>query len=147
MRILHLADLHIDSEWFDWVADRATEYDLVVLAGDLLDMFSNVPLHDQARACSDWLLSLPVPTVVCSGNHDYRVSDPRVALDAQAEGRWLRSLCGRGRIIGADGEVIAHAGLRIAINGWLQLPANAEGADVVVTHAPPVGCKCAADAN
>lgn len=147
MRILHLADLHLEAKWFDWVGNRAAEYDLVVLAGDLLNMFSNVSLHDQARACGDWLLALPVPTVVCSGNHDYWVSDPRAGMDAHAEGQWLRSLRGRGRVVGADGDIIDHAGLRIAINGWLQLPEGGDGVDVVVTHAPPVGCKCAADSN
>ena len=60
MRILHLADLHLEPKWFDWVANRAAEYDLVVLAGDLLNMFSNVALSDQARACGNWLLALPV---------------------------------------------------------------------------------------
>ena len=45
MRILHLADLHYSLPQFDWVVQRAPDYDLVVLAGDCLNINSELPLH------------------------------------------------------------------------------------------------------
>ncbi len=34
MKILHVADLHLDHDWFDWVAGHSVDYDLLVIAGD-----------------------------------------------------------------------------------------------------------------
>lgn len=74
MRILHLADLHFDLEHYAWVERQASSYDLVVIAGDLLERFgSDTPIPSQqqlvlgslrriAKKCK-WL-------AVCTGNHD-----------------------------------------------------------------------------
>ena len=72
MKILHLADFHVQQDWFDWVASLGArlEFDLIVIAGDLQDAFSVTPMHDQARAISKWMADVqPTPIVVCSGNH------------------------------------------------------------------------------
>ena len=45
MRILHCTDFHGNRRWFDWLAARAAEYDLVCLTGDHID-----PLVFQAMA-------------------------------------------------------------------------------------------------
>ena len=142
MKILHLADLHLQHEWFDWVSSQSRDYELLVIAGDLQNAFSGTGMHDQARAVSKWLLSLTTPTVVCSGNHDYWVSDPRVFFDVAAEARWIRDLRGKGSIVGVDGDAVEFRGLRIFVNGWLQEP-DAGPFDIVVTHAPPEACACA----
>lgn len=146
MRILHVSDLHADSLWFDWVANKGGRYDLLVISGDLQNAFSNTSMHDQARAISKWLVSLSTPTVVCSGNHDFWATDKRVSVDIHAEASWIKILMGKGKIVGVDGGVIEFGDLRIGVKGWLgQNPE--EPLDVLVTHAPPSGTQCASSAN
>ena len=124
MRILHVADLHARRPWLDWISAHATEFDLLCIAGDLLDMFgperpkqsvsskpsdltrmlrptTRVPLHEQARILSIWLQELPTPTVVCTGNHDWWPRDNRVT-DIHAAGGWLQMLAGKGNVIAVD---------------------------------------------
>ena len=48
MRILLVSDLHYTLPQFDWVVSVAPAYDLVVLAGDSLDISSAVPLDVQS---------------------------------------------------------------------------------------------------
>jgi predicted phosphodiesterase len=50
MRILHLADLHFDLEHYAWLEAQASEYDLVIIAGDLLERYASdtpVPMQQQ----------------------------------------------------------------------------------------------------
>ena len=148
MRLLHVADLHL--RWFDWVRASASRFDLLVVAGDLQDAFSDSGMVQQARVCSEWLLSLETPTVVVSGNHDYYSKSPRVTVDPTAEAQWLRRLGGKGRILAVDGESVSFATkgatLRISTNGWAQKPAWDHDTDVLVTHAPPCGVDPAREA-
>lgn len=145
MRILHVADLHLDHDWFGWVAEQSSAYDLVVIAGDLQNAFSSSGMHDQARAITRWLLGLSSPTIVCTGNHDYWTKDPRF-VDDFAEGAWLRQLRGKVPIVGVDGDVVKIGAVRIAIKGWLQsLPPSNGKIDIVIAHAPPAGTPCACD--
>ena len=95
MRILHLSDLHFDLEHFGWVQKQSSSYDMVVIAGDLLERYgSDTPIASQqqlvlsslrriAKKCS-WL-------AVCSGNHDVgrgedwlkALKEPNIILDGQ----------------------------------------------------------------
>lgn len=147
MKILHLADLHLDHAWFEWIASNSSSFDLLVIAGDLQNAFSNSGLHAQARAVTQWLLALSTPTIVCRGNHDFWAADKRVSVDVNAEAAWIKILKGRGNIIGVDGDLVEFKGLKILVNGWLQTPDDDEHADIVVTHAPPSGCACAGNAQ
>ena len=146
MKILHLADLH--RWWFSWVEEQAPHYDLLVIAGDFLDGLSDVPMHTQAWQCSMWLLSLRTPTVVCSGNHDFWPQSRTGSVDPDAEGAWLHRLRGKRSIVAVDGDTVEFGGLRIAVNGWLQVPPLSSGHfDIVVSHSPPKGCPCASGVN
>ena len=51
MKILITADLHYREQWFRLLS-RAAEWDLVCIAGDLLDMFNAEPRIVQARTVS-----------------------------------------------------------------------------------------------
>jgi predicted MPP superfamily phosphohydrolase len=72
MKILLTADLHCNSEWFRWVEEHASEYELISIAGDLLDIFSKVAIEDQLVLVMEFLRRLAQKTsvAVCSGNHD-----------------------------------------------------------------------------
>ena len=49
MRLLAVADLHYSLPQFDWVLEVAPDFDVVVLAGDLLELSSIVDRRAQAR--------------------------------------------------------------------------------------------------
>lgn len=70
MKILITADLHYREQWFRLLS-RAAEWDLVCIAGDLLDMFNAEPRIMQARTVSRWIRELAKVTrvAICSGNH------------------------------------------------------------------------------
>ena len=141
LRVLHVADLHL--RWFDWVRTKATAFDLLVIAGDLQDAFSDATMDRQARTCRDWLLSLKTPTIVVSGNHDYYSKSLRVSFDPSAEALWLRELGGQGNILAVDGQTVRFPrlgpALTISTIGWSQKPDWRSDTDVLVTHAPPCG--------
>ncbi len=49
MRLLLTADLHFRLQWFRWLIERGPEFDLICIAGDLLDMFRSDTRMEQAR--------------------------------------------------------------------------------------------------
>ena len=143
MRILHASDLHLRRDWFAWVAEHCAGFDLLALSGDLQNAFADVGMSAQAETISAWLTALRVPTVVCSGNHDFWAQHPKAKTepekygDEMAEAGWLKALRGTGSGLVVDGDRVRVGGLTILSNGWLQSPVGR--ADIVVTHAPPVG--------
>ena len=72
MRALLVSDLHYDLRKLDWVLAEAADVDLLVVAGDLLDIASAVPLEAQIDVVLEYLARAARATtvVVCSGNHD-----------------------------------------------------------------------------
>jgi Icc-related predicted phosphoesterase len=72
MRILVVSDLHYTLKQLDWVAAVAADYELVVVAGDLLDIASAVDPDAQIAVVLEYLARIAGKTtvVVCSGNHD-----------------------------------------------------------------------------
>lgn len=144
-RILHVSDLHNDQRWLAWVAEHCVEVDLVCIAGDLQNAFAPIGMHAQAKQLREWLVSLSAPICVVDGNHDFWTAHG--SIDLHADGGWLKLLRGRGNVLGVPGDVIDFRDLRIACNGWLQVPDLDRPVDVLVTHAPPSGCQCAAGAE
>ena len=49
MRLLAVADLHYSLPQFDWVLEIAADFDVVVLAGDHLELASIVDRRAQSR--------------------------------------------------------------------------------------------------
>src|ERR1700676_3866890 len=72
MRLLLTADLHYRIQWFRWLVEQAPDFDLICIAGDLLDMFKSETRLEQARQVRTLIRELAdlVPVAVCSGNHD-----------------------------------------------------------------------------
>ena len=70
--ILLASDLHYALKQFDWILDQAPEFDVVVLAGDLLDLAGRVDLAGQVVVLSAYVRRLAEVTtvIVSSGNHD-----------------------------------------------------------------------------
>jgi len=72
MRCLVVADLHYSLPQFDWLVSAAPQFDLVIFAGDALDIGSMVDFRAQIVVVKKYLALLAAQTkvILCSGNHD-----------------------------------------------------------------------------
>jgi len=72
MKILVVSDLHYALPQYDWLAKNAARFDLVIIAGDLMEMASAVDPEVQSTVVGQYFRRIcrEVPMVVCSGNHD-----------------------------------------------------------------------------
>ena len=148
MRCLFVADLHYSLPQFDWLLQSAPRYDLVVLAGDALDVASNVDFRAQTLVVRKYLHRIASVTqlIVCSGNHD---------LDSRSEAgekvaRWIGDLAALN--IASDGDSLVIENILFTICPWwdgpmvreqlaAQLEADAQRREglrwVWIHHAPP----------
>jgi hypothetical protein len=103
MKLLITADLHYRLHLFRWLIDQARDFDLICIAGDLLDMFASETRQEQAREITRLVRELAdfVPVAVCSGNHDN--GGRLVSHDRAAVYGWLIEL-GTHRNIITDGS-------------------------------------------
>ena len=87
VRALLVSDLHYDLRVLDWVLAKAPEVDLVVVAGDMLNIAAGVPLDAQIVVALEYLgrMAERATVVACSGNHDL---DHRNDADEKAT-RWI----------------------------------------------------------
>jgi Icc-related predicted phosphoesterase len=124
VRILLVSDLHYDLRKFDWVLAHATDpaaaIDVVVVAGDVLDIAGGVPLDAQITVVLSYLerLAAQRPTMVCSGNHDL---DHRGESGEKAT-RWLAEARIHG--VHVDGDSFDLGGWRLTACEWWEGPAT-----------------------
>jgi Icc-related predicted phosphoesterase len=118
MRCLFVADLHYSLPQFDWLLKAAAGYDLVVLAGDALDVGSIVDFRAQTLVVRKYLQRLAGVTrlIVCSGNHD---------LDSRGEAgekvaRWIEEI--RALNIAADGDSLVVDDTLFTVCAWWDGP-------------------------
>lgn len=155
MKLLIVSDLHYGLRQFDFVADLAPHFDAVVIAGDLLDLRSPVPIAAQAVAASAQLVRIGSrgTLLACSGNHDLD------GLDEAGEkaARWLQTLTAPG--VHVDGEAVMVSDALVTICPWWEGPVGraklasqlSENARqkrdlwIWVHHAPPTGSRLASD--
>jgi Icc-related predicted phosphoesterase len=118
VRILLASDLHYCLPQFDWVVHAAPSFDLVVLAGDHLDISSPVSLDAQSVVILQYLSLLQAAgrVAVCSGNHD--LTGP----DAQGEqaALWLDDARRAG--VPSDGDSLPLDDLLVTICPWWDGP-------------------------
>jgi Icc-related predicted phosphoesterase len=148
VRILVVSDLHYSLKQFDWVLNVAPEYDVVVVAGDLLDIRSRVEPDAQIAVTLEYLSRIATKTMVvaCSGNHDLNA---RNDLDEQAA-LWLDAASRAG--VHVDGTRVAVDDVLITVCPWWDGPRTRERVDALlaadagevgsrtwiwVYHAPP----------
>lgn len=120
MKCLLVSDLHYTLKQFDWVHTVAARFDLVVLAGDHLDISSAVAADAQIVVILKYLRRLQERTrvIVCSGNHD---------LNARRDGgERVASWMARVREIGVpvDGDFFALDRVTITVCPWWDGPAS-----------------------
>ena len=120
MRILLVSDLHYTLPQLDWVVAVAPDYDVVVIAGDSLNIRSAVPLEAQSVIVMKYLTALQAaaPVVVSSGNHDLTGPDGR----GEQSALWLAEAREAG--IPTDGDAFTIGDTLVSICAWWDGPAG-----------------------
>ena len=147
MRCLVVADLHYSLPQFDWLLAAAGEFDLVIFAGDALDVGSFVDFRAQIVVVKKYLSLLAGLTKVmlCSGNHDL---DERSA-EGEKIARWIGDVREFG--IACDGDSLTIGDTLFTVCPWWDGPTVKQGLEqqlrqasmqrpshwVWVHHAPP----------
>ena len=149
VRILLVADLHYSLPQLDWVVRVAPSYDLVVMAGDLLDISSAVAIDAQIVVVLQYLRLLHGAgrIAVSSGNHDLSGPDQH----GEQSALWLGEARSAG--VPSDGDSLRIDDTLITLCPWWDGPLGRDAveaqlaADAVarparwiwVYHWPPLG--------
>ena len=155
MRWLLVSDLHYALRQYDWVAEVAPDYDAVVIAGDMLDLRSAVPIPAQAVAISAQLARIGSRGILAaaSGNHDL---DDRDGAGEKAA-LWLQRARASG--VHVDGDSLMVGGTLVSVHPWWDGPVGQQELEdrlvaeaaldkeswAWVYHAPPAGSRLAWD--
>jgi Icc-related predicted phosphoesterase len=120
MRLLLVSDLHYTLRQLDWLIEAARDVDVVVLAGDHLDVASSVPLDAQVVVIGRYLELLAAQTtiVASSGNHDLTHRD----ADGEKAAPWLLEARRHGVLV--DGDSAEVGGALITVCPWWDGPSQ-----------------------
>ncbi|WP_375787322.1 metallophosphoesterase [Bradyrhizobium sp. Pha-3] len=104
MRCLVVADLHYSLPQFDWLLAAAPQFDVVIFAGDALNLGSAVDFRAQIVVVTKYLARLANLTrvIFCSGNHDL---DERNA-EGEKVARWVATVREFGVVCDGDNLII-----------------------------------------
>jgi len=125
MRCLVVADLHYSLPQYDWVVNVAGRYDLVIIAGDHVDLSSQVEGRAQTVVIRKYLELLRAKTrvITCSGNHDLDSRDEH----GEKTARWVSDVTHEG--VPTDGESYRLGDDLITICPWWDGPLARERID------------------
>src|ERR1700749_3765981 len=118
MRCLVVADLHYSLPQFDWLLSAASQFDVVIFAGDALDIASAVDFRAQIVVVKKYLSLLASRTrvILCSGNHDL---DERNA-EGEKIARWVGDVGALG--IACDGDSLTIGDTLFTVCPWWDGP-------------------------
>ena len=118
MRCLVVADLHYSLPQLDWLVSAAPQFDLVIFAGDALDIGSMVDFRAQIVVVKKYLALLTAQTrvILCSGNHDL---DERNA-EGEKISRWISEVRELG--IACDGDNLTLGDTLFTVCPWWDGP-------------------------
>ena len=118
MRILAVSDLHYSLKQLDWVAAHSSDYQLVVVAGDSLDVAGIVPLEAQSVVILEYLslVRTSASLAVGSGNHDLTGPDG----NGEQAALWLGAASTPG--VATDGQSLDLDGLLVTVCPWWDGP-------------------------
>jgi len=123
MRCLVVADLHYSLPQFDWLLAAAPQFDLVIFAGDALDVGSIVDFRAQIVVVRKYLAMLTQHTrvILCSGNHDLDERSP----EGEKVSRWISEIRDLG--IACDGDSLTIGGRLFTVCPWWDGPLVRQG--------------------
>jgi hypothetical protein len=127
MKILITADIHFRLHWFCWLIKPAPEFDLIRIAGDLLDMFKSetrlvtaITYHCSRQETSIWLVrgsalcrQTGMPWIVGPELESWLVRGSRYSRASARAWLWQR-IDEAGRDLGDDAA--AGAGVVLKVN-------------------------------
>ncbi|MFB6446423.1 metallophosphoesterase family protein [Bradyrhizobium tunisiense] len=118
MRCLVVADLHYSLPQLDWLVSAAPQFDLVIFAGDALDIGSMVDFRAQIVVVKKYLALLAAKSrvILCSGNHDL---DER-NTDGEKISRWISEVRELG--IACDGDSLTIGDTMFTVCPWWDGP-------------------------
>lgn len=147
MRLLLISDLHYSLPLFDWVVEVAGDFDIVVMAGDHLDLTSLVDGRAQSVVVRKYFSRLQAKTrlLICSGNHDL---DSKNAAGEKIA-KWLLGSQNKGVL--SDGQSLSVGDTLFTMCPWWDGPVSRESVGeqfakaaakrqkrwVWIYHAPP----------
>jgi Icc-related predicted phosphoesterase len=118
MRCLVVADLHYSLPQFDWLLSAAPNFDLVIFAGDALDVGSSVDFRAQIVVVRKYLELLTGITrvILCSGNHDLDERSP----EGEKISRWIGDI---GELsVACDGDSLVIGDTLFTVCPWWDGP-------------------------
>jgi Icc-related predicted phosphoesterase len=118
MRCLVVADLHYTLPQYDWLVAAADQFDLVVFAGDALDLASIVDVRAQIVVVKKYLALVAAKTrvLICSGNHDLEDRSP----EGEKIAAWMATVRELG--VAADGDDVMIGDTLFSICPWWDGP-------------------------
>jgi len=147
MKLLLVSDLHYAVKQFDWLHSVASRFDVLVIAGDQLDISSAVGMDVQIVVIRKYLQRLQASTrlLVSSGNHDLDANNAA----GERFARWVTEARSLGCLV--DGDNIEIEDTWITVCPWWDGPQGRDevGAQLAraaelrrkrwiwVYHAPP----------
>ena len=118
MKCLLVSDLHYTLKQLDWVDRVATDFDVVVMAGDHLDIASVVALEAQIVVVLKYLqrVGSRARLLVSSGNHDLNTRGEH----GEKVARWMTRVRQLGVV--ADGDAVEVADTLFTVCPWWDGP-------------------------
>lgn len=118
MRCLVVADLHYSLPQYDWVINVAERFDLIIMAGDHLDLSSPVDGRAQTVVIRKYLELLrgKTPVITCSGNHDLDSRDS----SGEKIAKWMSDFGLEG--VSSDGQSLVLENTLFTICPWWDGP-------------------------
>jgi Icc-related predicted phosphoesterase len=118
MKCLVTADLHYSLRQWDWVLHASGHFDLVILAGDHLDIASVLDTDAQAVVVLKYLdrIRRRVPLLASSGNHDGSERTPA----NESVATWLQEARQHGTFV--DGDSFERGEWRFTLFPWWDGP-------------------------
>jgi Icc-related predicted phosphoesterase len=125
MRILLVSDLHYSLRQLDWVVGSSVDFDLVVVAGDSLDVSSDVPLDVQTEVMLSYAQRLHATgaTVISSGNHDLTGEDS----NGERAALWMAQVGSSGA--STDGDALQVGDVLVTVCPWWDGPEGRAGVE------------------
>lgn len=130
MKYLLVADLHYALKQYDWLLEVAEDFDVVVVAGDLLEAFSSVDRRTQIVVVKKYLerLCRVGRLIVCSGNHDLDSTDAA----GEQTARWIQDLSDLD--IATDSDTLFVGDTLISVCPWWDGPKGRRAIDAQLTR-------------